>query len=166
MIQNLSWFMYYLKDSSKGPFMFYSCSYGAVHCSKILGINDYSFIILPTINWDIPSHFDAFLDFLWISAAFQDVGWSFLFLFSSLGVPFCILAFFCTITGWECNGGKLCSSTFIFMSSKQWEGALLWCMNLVIVSWLTDLGFYVILQEMEDRLFLKDQFTQITKINK
>lgn len=66
--------------------------------------------------------------------------------FPTVGVPFCILAFFCKITGWECKGGdKSCSGTFIFMWSKQWEGALLWCTNLVIVSWL-EMGFYMALQ--------------------
>lgn len=58
--------------------------------------------------------------------------------------------FVCTITRWECKGGKSCSSIIIFMWSKQWEGALLWCTNLVIVSWLTETGFYMILQEEED----------------
>lgn len=48
------------------------------------------------INQPIPTHFDAFLSILWVSAAFQDVGVVIIFelLFSSLGVLFCILAFF------------------------------------------------------------------------
>lgn len=59
--------------------------------------------------------------------------------------------------------GALCSSTFVFLWSKQWEGALLWCTNLAIVSWLSEMGLYMRWQEVEDWLFLKGQFIQIAK---
>ena len=126
-------------DSSKEPLIFYRLSFGAVHCSTILWISGY---------WDycqdIPTHFDAFLDILWVSAAFKKCRVVIIFFFFH---PRCTVLyigiFFVQKLGENVKGGKLCSSTFIFMWSKQWEGALLWCTNLVIVSWLTEIGFYM-----------------------
>lgn len=101
------------------------------------------------INIDIHTHFDAFLKnpvgLCCISRCRAVIIFYFIFLiviivsFPRCTVLYIGISFFCTITGWECKSGKN-SSTFIFMWSKQWEGAFLWCTNLVIVSWLNGEG--------------------------
>lgn len=136
-------------DSSKDPFIFQSCSRRAVHCSKILWINGFSDFCLWSIETSLHTCLSQYLvDLCCISRC--GVVIIFFCMFFPLVYRSVYWHFVCTITRWECKGGKSCSSIIIFMWSKQWEGALLWCTNLVIVSWLTETGFYMMLQEEED----------------
>lgn len=141
MIQNLFWLMCYSTWSSEEQIVFYSLSYMAVHCSKVLKFRYFSDHCLKSAATSL--RFNAFLSILCDSATFQKCWVIISFSPYSRCTVLYIGIFFFTISGWECKGvgWGLCSSTFVFMWSKLRRCFTVVYQQKVVVSLLTEWDF-------------------------